>query len=136
MNSNTTTGVFEELSRQADEQLEAQVPAEWGEMLELAESEKFFGRYLGDAINPLSERTVRLLLTPDGSPTWYPDRTMLASEMERVRPQRGDNIVIARGDDGEGKNGVYHRYAVVAAPCAKPLPELVAASGGDADIPF
>jgi hypothetical protein len=126
--------VFDKLSQQAEERLEeaeAEAPAEWGEELELAEGEKFFGRFLDTTAHPATQRTVRLLLAPDKTSTWYRDRTVLTSEMDRVRPQRGDYIVIARGDDKEGKSGPYHLYAVAVAPCADPLPE-----GVSDDIPF
>jgi len=131
--------LFERLSRQADERLEeinASAPKEWGEEIELAIGERWFGRYLGDARHPVHERTVRLLFAPEARRCFMRDRTVLTSEFERVRPTMGDYIVIARGEDGNGPKGGYHIYAVVPAPCPDPLPE---GSGGGAspdEIPF
>jgi hypothetical protein len=123
-----------QLSLEADEKLEASEPESWGEAIDLAEGEKFIGRYRGEAISPVTNREVYLLAAPAAGekdvakasvPVFIRGRTMLVSEMERVRPEPGDFIVIARGDDRAGKVNDYHWYAVAVAPCPEPLPETV-----------
>lgn len=135
--------IADQLTMEVDERLDQKEPEEWGEEVSLAEGEKFFGRFLDTQVSPVTDRPVLLALArnEDGSwngpPVFLRVRTMLQSELDRVRPVRGDHIVVARGDDREGKENTYHWYALSAAPCPDPLPE---SAGGGApkkdDIPF
>jgi hypothetical protein len=131
VNQQQDRGIIGELAAAADEQLNAAEPAEWGEEIDLAEGERFFGRFLGEDTSRLNGRTVFLLLAPEEGvtdlskstvPCFIRERTMLRSEFDRTRPTRGDFIVIARGEDREGRNGPYYTYAVATAPCSEPLP--------------
>jgi hypothetical protein len=146
----TESDVFEQLLADAQARLEASEPEEWGEELDLAEHEQFLGRYLGEEVSPDTNRAVVLLLAPAAEvsdlsqstiPVFIRQRAMLRSELDRVRPKRGDFIVIARGADRQGKENAYHTYAVACAPCSAPLPEPAVAtaaggSGGEDGIPF
>jgi hypothetical protein len=136
--------LIEQLGREAEARLDASEPKEWGEEIDLAEGEKFFGRYLGEEISSVTSRGVLVALARteedgwNGPPCFMRIRTMLQSELDRARPSRGDYLVVARGADREGKQNAYYTYAVVAAPCSDPLPGQPAAGGaaGDDGIPF
>jgi hypothetical protein len=144
MSIDAAADLIEQLGREADEKLGATEPTEWGEEIDLAEGEKFFGRYLGEEISPETNRGVLLTLARteedgwNGPPCFIRIRTMLQSELDRARPSRGDYLVVARGEDREGKENVYFTFAVAAAPCPDPLPGQPAAGGaaGDNGIPF
>ena len=70
-------------------------------------------------------------------PCFIRERRVLRTEFDRIRAGKGDLIVIARGDDREGKNNAYHVYAVACAPCAEPLPQPTASEPAtDDDIPY
>jgi hypothetical protein len=148
----TATGsdVVEQLLADAQARLEASEPDEWGEELDVVEHEQFLGRYLGEEVSPDTNRPVILLLAPAAGvsdlaqstiPVFIRVRAMLRSELDRVRPNGGDFIVIARGEDRQGKENAYHTYAVACAPCSAPVPKpavaTAAGSGGsEASIPF
>ena len=125
----SSSELIEQLGREADEKLDASEPEEWGEEVDLAEGEKFYGRYLGEEISPLTERAVLLVRARteedgwNGPPCFIRIRTMLQSELDRARPNRGDYLVVARGEDRQGKENAYYTFAVVAAPCPDPLPD-------------
>jgi hypothetical protein len=134
---------LEALVAEVDEKLDATEPPEWGEEVELAEGERFIGRYLDEAVSPETNRPVFLLLAPDAgepptkakTPCFIRERTVLRSEFDRARAASGDLIVIARGEDREGKENTYHNYAVASAPCSEPLPQPTTGEA-DSDIPF
>lgn len=134
----TDSNVVDQLTAAVDEKLDASTPPEWGDELELVEGEKFYGRFIELAIDPVTERPVVRALAREGSnwngpPVFIRMRTVLQSELDRVRPQHGDYLVVGRGDDREGKANAYHVYAVAVAPCPDPMPENVAVGDG---IPF
>ena len=120
--------IFEHLSQQIDEKLDAVEPEWWGEQTQLAEHERFYGRYLGMPISPVTEREVVLLLARtssegwDGPVTFMRGTTVLLSQLRDTRPNEGDYIVIHRKEDREGKDNTYHDYVVVPSPCPHPLP--------------
>lgn len=132
------------LVEEVDEKLDATEPPEWGEEVELAEGERFIGRYLNEKVSPVTDRAVFLFLAPEPGeppaqakvPCFMRERTVLRSEFDRVRPAKGDLTVIARGDDREGKSNSYHVYAVACAPCSEPLPEPTTGESATDDIPF
>jgi hypothetical protein len=131
--------IVKQLGAEVDGKLDATEPQGWGEEIDLAEGEKFYGRFIETAISPVTNReVVRACARTDegwgGPPVFIRGRTVLLSELDRVRPQHGDYIVIARGDNREGANGPYHMYAVAVAPCPDPMPD--SASDPDSDIPF
>jgi hypothetical protein len=144
----TSDNVAEQLLAEVQQRIEATEPGEWGDALDLAEGERFLGRYLGEEVSPETNRPVFLLLAPEPGvsdlgqstiPVFIRERAMLRSEFDRVRPNRGDYIAIERGADKEGKENAYHNYGVAASPCPEPLPSMAtAAAAGAVDdgVPF
>jgi hypothetical protein len=135
--------IFGQLTEQVDEKLDAVEPEWWGEEINLAEQERFYGRYLDVVVSPVTDREVLLLLARtsaegwDGPRCYMRMRTVLRSQLDDARPSNGDCVAIARGKDKEGQRGAYHTYAVVSAPCPDPLPAHAAPSATEGDvIPF
>jgi hypothetical protein len=105
-----------------------EIPAHWGELLELDEDGgEFFGRYLGKDVDKSKDppREVFLFLDENGERCWSRYYFRLGQEMADVGI--GDLVAIYRGADvpfttKSGEERTTYRFAVVSQPCADPLP--------------
>lgn len=111
-------------------------PERFGYQIELAEGEHFPGRYREEDVDPAFDRIVYLLLDEAGEPCFIRSRTVLEREFEKKRPAVGDRLVIARGEDGEGQRGTFHRYGLAVRPCSDPMPTEGAADAQEDGIPY
>ena len=115
---------WEDLERDADErleQLEEEIPDEWGEWVSLAEGERFRGFWRGcsvDTSGQYGDRPVYLLLDQDLRPVFIRGGLkILDAEMDKAAPGEGDLVFIRRGTDGPGKEGgVSYRFVVRTKP--------------------
>lgn len=142
------SGGLDDLLRDAEAALDAETPADWGELLELEEGEHFLGRYVGERVDGKYDppRIVYLLLDQDYRPRYIRSRTVLTREMVAAHPSAGDWVAIVRGQDGTTRNGhEFHRYSVRAKPSAEPTaittaepaaPASASAGFDDDTIPF
>ena len=98
--------VIGQLVTDVDEKLEATEPEAWGDELDLAEGERFIGRFLvGDEPRNPSGSLVLLLAAEDGQPPSAADQPLKLPHAHDAAlragtecgPNRGDYIVIARG---------------------------------------
>lgn len=116
-----------------------EMPAHWGELLELEEDGgEFFGRYLGKDVDKSKDpaREVFLFVDEDSVRRWSRYYFRLGQEMADVGI--GDLVAIYRGEDvpfttKSGEERTTYTFAVVSEPCPDPLPEdePVAQSPGD-----
>ena len=128
---------WEDLEREVDERLEEldqEIPEEWGEVVSLAEGERFRGFWRGrgvDTSGQFGERPVYLLLDEDRRQVFIRGGLkILDKEMDKAAPSEGDLVFVARGPDGPGKDGgVSYRFVVRTKPGLQP--ELAASSQGD-----
>jgi hypothetical protein len=130
-------------SRLVEQEAEEQeASAELGESVDLAEKEVFTGRVRGYGktwAKRDGERVqveVPLFWDTDGARRFMWPKTRLQWELDALRPDVGDEIVIIRGADIPSSSPAFsptQRFAVRVRPCDKPLPDEPA---GDDGIPF
>jgi hypothetical protein len=81
-------------------------PSEFGYRVVLRELDHFVGRWRGETTDPDSEgRRIYLLWDEGGNPCFSRDYVSLGREVDRVRPEPGDLVVIARGSDYLSQQG-------------------------------
>jgi hypothetical protein len=116
---------------------------DWGEKLDLQPGASFRGRYRGETTGTSKdggEFGLVLLWGPDGEHRFTFVTAALRSELDTVRPDVGDEIVVVRGDDRafevNGEPRTMHRYAVAARPSEAALPGDPPVQDPDEGAPF
>jgi hypothetical protein len=75
-------------------------PEEWGQRITLNEGDAFVGRWRGEAIDEDNDdRRVYLLWDEDGQPCYHRSYAALDREIDRIQPQPGETVAIARSND-------------------------------------
>src|SRR5438876_2429895 len=124
---------FDDLLRSAQGRLREQEEEEGnldelGDLVELDVGEHFHGRWRGDGQMRTKDGLVDvyLLWSRDGAPRFIYRHARLVWEIEELRPQVGDQVLILRGPSVEFERGgdsyTSYRYAVRARACSDPLP--------------
>jgi hypothetical protein len=113
-----------ELIVHAKERAEAlSAPSEWGYRIIVDEGGHFAGRWRCETTDPDNEdRRIYLLWDENGAWCFSRDYVSLGREVDRVRPGRGDRVVIARGPDyftQQGRRGF--RFVLEKQSCDEPL---------------
>jgi hypothetical protein len=139
---------WDELLARATERAEASpIPSEWGYRVALDEGDSFVGRWRGETEDPDNvdkqgrPRRIFLLWDTDGQPAFSRSYAALNREVDRVRPNVGDRVAIARAADYTSAEGTGFSFGLEADPCDHPLPddpspgEPPAAADPD-DLPF
>jgi hypothetical protein len=136
------SGDYDELIARARTRSEGSsfdIPASWGESIDVDENESFVGRYRGRTEGPRGE-AIFLFWDEEEQLRFSWHRFRLEQEMERLSPTVGDTVVIFRGenyktrfdDDGEASG---YAFGVETEPNSAPLPN--GSEGTDDDeLPF
>jgi hypothetical protein len=122
-----------ERARERLRELEETAVDELGDRVELQPGEHFRGRWRADEVSMRTKNgetfSVYGLWDAEGKPRFHYRNAALADEIDSVRPNVGDEVLILRGEkdrefelDGETKKA--HRYAVRCKPSTAPLPAL------------
>jgi hypothetical protein len=112
-------------------------PEAWGYRVGLDPGDVFAGRWRGETIDEANNnRRVYLLWDDDDEPCWHRHYTALGREIDRVQPNVGDTVVIARGDDyPTGYDNPGQAYGVECGPCDRPVPGS-SSQDEDDEVPF
>jgi hypothetical protein len=115
---------------------------ELGERVELDVGDGFLGRWRGEGTMRTKDGDEILvyLLWDEDRPRFHYRNAALVSEIEELKPQVGDDVAIARGEDREfevkGERRTMKRFAVRVRPCTDPLPGPAPEPAAAADLPF
>jgi hypothetical protein len=116
---------------------------DWGDKLDLEPGDSFHGRFRGESTGrgkDGGEFGLVLFWDHDGKHRFTFVTAALRAELDTVRANVGDEIVVVRGDDRafevHGEPRTMHRYAVATRPSDAPLPDESAPPDLDDGIPF